>query len=584
MRRDERGAVAVLTAFVLVIMMGVAAIVVDIGMQRVARRDMQALADVVALDLARDLDGRTVSQLQAVVNADAAASVARNGSSLGEGAPALAVQLGAVSSTGAFQALTSGVPSAVRVQAATKVAFAFASFTGDSEGSVSRAAVSTASSNACFRLGSFAAALRTGDSALAGVFESMLGSTNALGINLKSVGYTGLLDSNIGLSALAAQLGVGSPQALVQQGNVSVKQVLSAGAQVLTANGQTSAGAVLGQIAAKVSSTVVANLGNVLSIGDGQGAGASINALDLVGGTGLAAALAASVSDHNNFLHTGVAWSAPHASNGDIDLALIEAPRQACGTPGSASASTGQLQLTASIGFNLPNKVAGLSVGSLADASSTQTSINVDAELGGAQGTLTGMSCSSALTETRVRVSTRLTKLAVSMPFQMNGSLSTTGIVPSSLLPAGLKNLVGVSVQLNLVLNSASMLQTAANAGTQDTLYDVPPHNYKDPQPSPGSSSAYVALVPPTVTVDLSASKATLVTPLGNSTLDVSKLDLSSIVSAATASVIGTSLTTVVGNLNQAVTPVAQLLGIRFAGADVFGVPTPTCGVPRLTG
>jgi hypothetical protein len=242
------------------------------------------------------------------------------------------------------------------------------------------------------------------------------------------------------------------------------------------------------------------------------------------------------------------------------------------------------MQLATSIGFNLPNKVAGLAVGSLADASSTQTSIGIDAELGGAQGTLTGMSCSSGLTETRVRVDTRLTKLSVSMPFQANGSLSTTGIVPRSLLPAGLTSLTGVTVKLNLVLNASSVVQTAANQGTQDTVYDVPPHNYKDPQPSPGSSSSYVGLVPPTVTVDLAASKATLVTPLGNSALDVSKLDLSSIVSAATSSVIGTSLATVVTNLNQALTPVADLLGIRFAGADVFGVPTPTCNMPRLAG
>ena len=51
--------VAIITCFAVI---PLAAYAVDIGVQRVARRDIQAVADVVALDLARQLgEGKTVA-------------------------------------------------------------------------------------------------------------------------------------------------------------------------------------------------------------------------------------------------------------------------------------------------------------------------------------------------------------------------------------------------------------------------------------------------------------------------------------------------------------------------------------------
>ena len=62
-RPDDRGAVAVFLAVTVALIVGIGTLAVDLGMQRVVRRDMQALADVAALDLARELDGRTISEL-----------------------------------------------------------------------------------------------------------------------------------------------------------------------------------------------------------------------------------------------------------------------------------------------------------------------------------------------------------------------------------------------------------------------------------------------------------------------------------------------------------------------------------------
>ena len=51
-------------ALCLPVLMGMTAIVVDLGMQRVTGADLQALADVVALDLAREIrGGRTQAAL-----------------------------------------------------------------------------------------------------------------------------------------------------------------------------------------------------------------------------------------------------------------------------------------------------------------------------------------------------------------------------------------------------------------------------------------------------------------------------------------------------------------------------------------
>src|SRR3546814_7650867 len=45
--RDESGAVAVMVGLLTVVLVGVCSLAIDIGYQRVAKRDMQAIADIV---------------------------------------------------------------------------------------------------------------------------------------------------------------------------------------------------------------------------------------------------------------------------------------------------------------------------------------------------------------------------------------------------------------------------------------------------------------------------------------------------------------------------------------------------------
>jgi Flp pilus assembly protein TadG len=102
--RDERGVVAITLALIsCFVLIPLAALAVDIGVQRVARTDMQSLADMVALDLARGLDGKTTASQWAakspLLQQRAEASRDRNDTTVGH-PPTVAAELGT------FDALT----------------------------------------------------------------------------------------------------------------------------------------------------------------------------------------------------------------------------------------------------------------------------------------------------------------------------------------------------------------------------------------------------------------------------------------------------------------------------------------------
>lgn len=612
-RSDERGAVAVMTAGILVVVVAIAAIAIDLGMQRVVRADMQAMADVVALDSARLLDGRKAKDVRdgsnglPALQAAAEASAGRNQSGLGSTSTVTAVLvfLDTDVNGAKIPLRTGGVlvpvpdtasPDAVLVSATGNVKFAFA----PGSGSATRTALGTASSYGCFRLGSFAAALSTGDSALGAVFESLVG--DALGINLGAIGYQGLISSSIGIPALAANLGVGTPQELVALKNVKVADLFRASAQVLNSQGDTAASLVLANIAAKISQTTVLDIGSVLAVGNGAALAGNLNALDLVGSAGIAASTV--LANGNNLLDTGVAWAAPHVSKGVIELKAVAAPAQYCG-PIGGSTSTAQVTFNSDFGFTLPNSVSlgtlgSLSVSTQADPTSKQGSMHIDASLAGAKGTLASLACGAGTVAspqvTNVNVDTNLLTSNVSLPFRVKGTLDVgkNTVVPLDVLTSLFGVLqTGDTVKATLDLNGASKasVSTAPQVATGPTIYSVPPLTYGQAQPSAGSGQA-VSLPTPSVSIDtsgsISVSVTTSVLGIGLTTttklVPTSLLNLTALLSAVSSSVIGTSTATVVSNVNQALVPVSTLLGIRVAGADVIGTFPPSCGAPALAG
>lgn len=316
-RRDEHGAAAVFVGMIMVLLVGTAALVVDLGTQRVARADMQSLADVVALDLARELDGRTAGEIGSL-QALAEESLGRNSSTLGDavlGAPELLVVDPATG--GATVAGPDDVPNAVRVRASTSVGFAF----GLAEsGSATRSATAFASPHACLKLGS--SALRVDD---------LLGS----GVSLSAADHQGLAAAEVVLADLAAHLSAGTVAELLGT-QVTLGGFYLAVADALDDNGESSAASILRasvlgamSAAATVEPVVV---GDLLALGSGGGAAlaATVDALSL-------ATAAAHVAD-------GVNGIAVDTGNPLVTarLRITELPRIACG---GATAETAQLRL-----------------------------------------------------------------------------------------------------------------------------------------------------------------------------------------------------------------------------------------------
>lgn len=212
-RPDERGAVAVVTAvLVSLVLVVTAAIAVDLGMQRVLRRDLQALVDVVALDLSRDLERQKVSdysqQDRTRLDEQLRRSVARNDDVIGGPVDPAGVHWELVTwdeAAGEWRtAAPSDLVSAVRVTATSEVGFAFGGVTGVSSGGATRSAVAVSRKQACLRVSSYAADLDTGRSwLLDALLGQLLGSDLALRVLDPE---EGLLDTDISLLELIPAL------------------------------------------------------------------------------------------------------------------------------------------------------------------------------------------------------------------------------------------------------------------------------------------------------------------------------------------------------------------------------------------
>lgn len=353
-RPDEDGAVAPVVTIVITILLLIAALVIDIGLQRVGRADMQALADVVSLDLARELDGRTVEALSGAgltpgANPSlATASRDRNQSVIGYDAadpPDIRVELGDVVD-GAFvdHSEDSGFqPSAVRVTATTSVAFLFGGVTGVGDGDADRQAVAEANGGACFAIGSYAARLDTDASPILGPLLAALGSSASLSV----IDYNGLANADVDVAdLLAADLGAGTIEDVLT-GSVALGDFYLALASVL--DGQDTAQvALLQRIAASVGPVQLA-LGDILGVSTGAGSGldSSLNVLDLV------TAAAAAANGTNGVDLDSLGLSLPPFADIVAEATAIEAPRVGCGRKNDPRASARSTQIEVNLSGNV---------------------------------------------------------------------------------------------------------------------------------------------------------------------------------------------------------------------------------------
>jgi uncharacterized membrane protein len=540
-RRDERGVMAVLiSVLTCCTLVPIGAIAVDIGVQRVARRDLQNVADLVALDLARDVDGQPYSQLITGLQADADKSAAR--STVAGDTPYVSPQLGIVNPAlwsptdpnpaGYFTPVNSdadGIPNAVRVFASTTVHFSFAEGSGGAE----RSAIAFAQDSACFSLGSFAARVSTSGSVMNGLLSDAL--------NLGVIDYRGLAYSSVQLDDLAAELGAGTPDELMGT-SVTLNQLFTAMAHVFQNDGTTTSGGsssanltLLNSLAAAsyssvTNSTITLDKLFDLSTGDGSVASTKLNLYDLLSAT-------AFVANGTNFLSIPSFSAMGGVVTGT--LKVIEKPVVACGPVGT-TVDTSQIDLQLSV--HLPaTSVLGLL--------NTDSTLTIRAQVGQATGTLSSITCKPGYpTGIDVGVTSALAQLSTSLH-------------------------ISVKTLLNAAVATADTGSGGTVSGSSSTVsIQVPSDSYGVPKETGSTpSETQVSNITSGNVVLLSA------LPLG--------VTMSTLVSSINTNVISAKVNPLLVSLNgNVITPLSQALGIRLGGADVTLPEAPDCGQVALAG
>lgn len=579
-RRDERGAVAVLVALLLVVMLSAAAFTIDLGQQRVGRADMQSLADVVALDLARELNGRSYATLNPLMGGLAAQSEARNRSVIGyaEHLPTLTITLGTWSSGGTpqFTAVTSGVPTAVKVDAHTTVGFAFGGITGTSSGNATRTAYGTASNSSCVKVGSYAARINSSNSPiLNAVINKALGGN----LNLDVASYQGLAAANISLLGLATQLGLGTVDQLLTT-SVSLKSLYLASAQVLQQNGNTATATILNNIAASITLAHNITLGDLLSAQSGSGAAetASLDALGLVQATAAIANGSSAVDIPNLSANLGLV-----SATGK--LTLIQQPTTACDVANGPHSTASTAQASLSVAATVPSTNAGLT--GLTVGGSTTATLNAAS----AKAQLTGVTCGAGTAASpsgdTIGASSSLVGASVGQTLSVSGSLTDGGVLGTLL--NGLLGLLGSVVRVT-VSGTVQIAVSTTDPSTTKTVSPMFPPN------TPGTGNWSSATDTGSGDLGLNTANATITwtTPLTihaytsllgiqtETTLSLAQITTitSNLLTSLTNQVLSPVLTKVNTVLLQ---PIEGLLGLSLGGADVFG-QYPKCGSPKLVG
>jgi uncharacterized membrane protein len=616
--RGERGAVVPMMAMLLVVLIPSTAIAVDLGMQRVVRRDLQALADVAALDLVRLVDGRTAAQITSGSNGhptlDSALdrSVARNDDVLGDPPEVtvklafmdptthrLVTEIGADGRQVTREATDVEVPTALEVTAQGGVDFAFAPGRGDA----ARRAVAVAAPSACFRLGSFAVGVDLQDSNLLNALLPALINNSTFSGSL--VGYQGLAGAQIDLLELVgvSSLGVASPDELLGLDGLTLGQFYAAVASALQANGgDTASVALLQTLSTKANLTSRIAIRDLLDVESANTAAlaASVNVLDLVVGAAYAA------NGTNSFAVPGLAVQVPGLTNLATSLSVGEAPKLACGSKGRARAQTGQVALTVSgdlaevttdlngtrsltaalgpLGAVLGGLLTGVSNGVITGGPLTaRTHVAAGVHLAQAEGLLTDIVCGEATSAGNaegidVAVSaSAISSMSAGMTVAITGSLTLT-----------VTTLLGIEIDIATITVDLTSQQSASTAqGTTATTVSFrhPDDVYGIPT-SFGSGIVLNNLGHATVSgngqvhIDFAPGYGR------DGDINVSGVAglagiLNSFLATATANV--NSL--VVGPLNNVVVPQLQdQIGAKVGGADLFALPRPSCNDPALAG
>lgn len=318
---DTRGNFAIMGAGCMVLVLGCAALGVDIGSIYADRRKSQSAADLAAIVAAGNISKAASA---------AAATVAANGYPT---SALVSVELGnytpnaALAPQARFATPATGVANAARVTLRTQTPLYFARvFTGTNDFDVTTRATAASTAMASFAIGSRLLALDGG--LLNAVLGRMLGTT----LSLSVMDYQALIDAHIDafdfLNALATRLDLtGGTYDSVLSGNVKVADIVAAmlSAQQ-AANGLNAATAALSNISQAVAglTTTIApgsliDVGpySAMTVGSQPKTGASVSVFDLLSATGAIANGANQIAASVNLGLPGIAAVSVTATIGE---------------------------------------------------------------------------------------------------------------------------------------------------------------------------------------------------------------------------------------------------------------------------
>lgn len=456
-KRDERGAVVIITAVSMLMILSAVALAVDIGDLVWRKREIQGVVDLASLDAVRALgDQRDTNQTkcaQALTIAQQAAL--RNNFDYTK--YTLNVELGTVDPTSRVYTKATDCTSnfspagvnAVKVLASRPVMFSWLPGSDTIPGD----AVSSMVSTADIGMGTWAARLNVSN---APQFDKLLycmgkgGGTCTGSAGVTAVGYSGLAGATINLGTLFSQLNVGSTSQLANT-SVTYKNFLLAAATIMSNKGDATSATALNTLATAADSAMSFKFGDFIDTSSGYGsiASADANVLELIGAS-------AQVANKQHFIEVdNLGLTIPGVSNVNMKMSVISAPTWKYGAAINDTISNSQVRME----FDM----AAGSV--LVGLTSVPITLKLYVESAGGSGTLSAIQCAANAANGSVTMSasTNLVKLYVGEV--SNSAMTNAAVDPSQSNTVSADTMANVAGLVNIT-GSGSMTIASANSGS----------------------------------------------------------------------------------------------------------------------
>lgn len=371
--RDRRAGISIMSALALTMLIGSAALAVDVGSLYLDRRKLQGIADAAAMAAAAR-PGEERAAAQRIIAASCACTITVGALTSGTYTPDAAVEAERRFVAGG------GSPNAVRVTLTRNRPLFFGRFlTGRSESVISATATGARRGYAAFSLGSRVAAVH------GGVPNALLSALTGSQVNLSVMDYNALASADIDLLAFSEALRTEVGADVLTFGQTLDTQVTTP--QVLSALAQASDGQVSNALEHLASKALPRTLVPSRAIDLGPRSSSiridsanpvKVNALDLARAMLL-------LGNANRQLDLSLASSLPGGSGVDLALMIGEPPAH---SPLIAVTDTNDVVVrTAQVRFKLDAKVS---------TPLAAVQIPVLAELGSASARISGIQCQGA--------------------------------------------------------------------------------------------------------------------------------------------------------------------------------------------